>query len=360
MADEQEEVVPTKDSTIPEKSSETVGNEAPKESEEHSEELSEVAKEPESTPEKEPTPKSEEKEVKSADSTFSVEDLLKKLDIAKREVQEMKQKVAAANKKKEAAFRKKQELSKQIGEKIGELLGSKKRRNALTSDVRELKKERDRLNKEIRKRVQEIKAFNEANKDLLGRLNRKKNPAFLQKQIEGLEFKLETQPMSFDAERKLRKKLKDLQKEYDEVKDKAGALGDLREKSKEIDALKKEANKLHREVQERAKASQSRHEELVGESKEVDDLKKEEETLYQAFLEEKEKYTKINVKLKEKIADLQRIKEELNKRDVKLKEDRKQEELKTLQERAKDAEEKVKKKQKLTTEDLLAMQGFKK
>ncbi|RME31757.1 hypothetical protein D6789_01730 [Candidatus Woesearchaeota archaeon] len=57
--------------------------------------------------------------------------------------------------------------------------------------------------------------------------------------------------------------------------------------------------------------------------------------------------------------ELQKIKEELNKHNVKFKERQQEEELKTLKERAQEAQEKIKKKQKLTTEDLLAMQGIK-
>ncbi len=295
-----------------------------------------------------------------AEDSLSVDELLKRLDMAKREVQELKAKVAAANKKKEAAFRKKQEVSREIGEKIGVLVGSKKERNALTGEVRELKKERDRLNKEIREKVGEIKKMNEEHKDILGKFDRKSNPAYLQRQIEQLEYKLETQPMGFEAEQRLTKKIKDLKKQYAGVKDKAGALVEIRERSKEIDRLKKEANRLHRQVQEHAQASQERHEELLGESQEVDELKKREEECYKAFLAEKERYTEINNQLKGKLAELQTVKDSLNKQNVKLKEDQKQEEIKTLKERAKEAEQKVKKKGKLTTEDLLALQGVRK
>lgn len=287
----------------------------------------------------------------------SVEELLKKLDVARREVQEFKEKVAAANKKKEAAFQKKQEVSKQISGKIEHLLGGKKVRNELTSDVQELKKERDKLNQQIKEKVAEIKEMH--SKSSTTDFDKKNNPALLKKQIEKIEFRLETQPMGFDAEQKLTKQLKEFKKRYASVKDKAEGMIALRQKSKEIDKLKKEANKYHRQVQERAQESQQKHEKLLGSSDEIDSLKKEEDDRYQDFLKEKEKYTEINQQLKEKVAQLQTIKEELNKNNVKVQDTQRQEDLKTLQERAKDAEQKVKDKKKLTTEDLLALQGAK-
>ncbi len=291
--------------------------------------------------------------------SMNVDELLKRLDIVKREVQELKTKVAAANKKKEAAFRKKQEVGKQIAEKIGEITGSRSERNAITGEVRELKRQRDTLNQQIREKVAEIKTLTAANQDVMDRFDRKNNPMALQKMIEALEFKLETQPMGFEAEQKLTKKIKDLKKQFNEVKGKAAVFEQLRERSKEIDALKREANKYHRQVQEHAQSSQSKHEALLTESKEIDDYKKQEEGRYQEFLVLKKVYVDLNQQLKDRVAELQAIKDVLNKQNVKIKEEQKEEELKTLKERAQEAEEKVKNRKKLTTEDILALQGLK-
>jgi|GEM_PF-863555 len=293
------------------------------------------------------------------DST-DVETLLKQLDIAKREIQELKAKIAKASKKKESAFRKKREFSKNISDKLNKMGGSKQERNKITNHVRELKKQRDALNTQIHERVKEIKKLNEQHKNILEKFGRRNNPSMLSRKIEELEYKLETQPMGFEAEQKLTKKLKELKKEYAGVKDQAEAWETIRAKSKEIDQLKREANKFHRQVQEHAQESQAKHEALIAESSELSDMKKQEEDLYKAFLREKEAYVTINQALKNKVTELQRIKESLSKRNVKLKEEQKQEEMKTLKERAKEAEEKVKGKKKLTTEDILALQGMKK
>jgi uncharacterized coiled-coil DUF342 family protein len=351
------ETVEKEDAEKPEEKTEAATPEEPEKAEATSEKTETASAEPEA---KKTDEKADSKADDSPEAKAETAALLKQLDVIKKDVQELKGKVALANRKKEQAFKKKQEVSKKIGERISELLGSKKERNSLTGEVQKLKQERDKLNKQIREKVQEIKKMNEEHKDVVGQFDKKNNPAALEKQIEQMEYKLETQPMSFDAEQKLNKKIKELKKQFAGVKDTAIVLTDLREKSKEIDRLKREANKYHRQVQEHAQNSQNKHESLISESKEIDDMKKEEDTLYKAFLEEKTAYLEINNQLKEKVAALQKIKESLNQRNVKLKEDQKKEEMKSLKERAAEAEEKVKKKQKLTTEDLLAMQGIKK
>ena len=232
-------------------------------------------------------------------------------------------------------------------------------RNTITGEVRELKRKRDELNSQIREKVAEIKKLIEENKGALETYDRRSSPGALQKQVELLEFKLETQPMGFEAEQKLTKKIKELKKQYTELKAKTGAAEIVHEKSREIDHLKREANRYHRQVQEHAQQSQSKHEALLTESKEIDELKKEEEARYQEFLAEKRLYTEVSQRLKEALAAMQTFKDELSKQNVKLKEDQHREEMKSLKERAKEAEEKVRTRKKLTTEDILALQGMK-
>jgi len=293
-------------------------------------------------------------------SSLSVDELLQKLEAAKRDVQELKGKVANANKKKEAAFRKKQDVGKAIGEKIGGLSGNRTERNAITTEVRELKKKRDELNQQIREKVTEIKKLTAENKEPLPKFDRKTSPGFLQKQIEELEFKLETQPMGFESEQKVNKKIKELKKQLDESKSQSASFEQIHSLSREIDRMKREANKYHKQVQDHAQKSQTKHESLVTESKEIDDLRKQEEGQYQEFQELKKVYLDLSQQLKDKTIEMQTYKDVLNKQNVRLKEDQKQEELKTLQERANEAEEKVRTRKKLTTEDILALQGLKK
>ena len=94
--------------------------------------------------------------------------------------------------------------------------------------------------------------------------------------------------------------------------------------------------------------------------KEIDDLKVREDEVYQKFLGYKQEYVALSGDKRE--MDFEERRERQAQKEQQRKERRKkeEEERKTLQQRAKDAEEKVQTGKKLTTEDILALQGLKK
>ena len=81
-----------------------------------------------------------------------------------------------------------------------------------------------------------------------------------------------------------------------------------------------------------------------------------EEEIYKQFFEKKQHFKEVSTELKEKVAELQTIKEKLEGLNVALKEEAKIKEEKSLKEKAAEVEEKINKRKKLTTEDLLVMQ----
>ena len=285
-----------------------------------------------------------------------IKELLEKLTQAKNEVTILKGKLNQINKQKENWLKKKDEINKEISSKIGEIKGSKHKRNDLTSQVKNLKKTRNDLNKQINEKINEIKKLKDDYKSACEKHNVQGDPAKLKKDIESLEFKIETEPMKFDKEQKLRKEIKGLKKQYAELSAVTGVWDNVRKKSKDIDVLKKEANQIHKKVQDMAKMSQGHHEELIGESKEIDDMKKAEEEAYQKFFEYKKQFSDINDELKKKLDELKTIKDTLDHNKVELDDLKKDKDTKAFKEKEKKVQEKVKKKAKLTTEDLLVLQ----
>jgi uncharacterized coiled-coil DUF342 family protein len=316
----------------------------------------------EPTKEKPATPKSK--------PTSKKEDVKRQLGVAKDEVEMLKAELAAANKKKEEAFTKKQEIGTAIADKIKQVGDFKKSRDQLTKQVRDLKKKRDQLNDQINIRIAEIKKLTDGKpmpkfkEERRGRRDRRdkrgdESPQGIKRRIEQLEFKLETQPMGFAAEQKLTKEIRDLKKKHDTKMQAFAGMEDVMEKSKQIDKLKREANDLHAQVTKLASDSQKKHEDLITQSKEIDDLKKQEEDLYKSFLEQKKIFAEINARLKAKMGVLTETKSTVKQEKAKVRKKKEEEDKKTLKERAKEAEKKVKEKKKLTTEDLLALQGMK-
>lgn len=274
---------------------------------------------------------------------------------------ELQQELDRLNEQKERAFTRKQELGSKIQEKIHQISEYRQQRNNLTKQVRELKKERDALNAQITAKISEIKDEMPKRKRPLPKdeKGRPLSPRRLQGQIQQLEEKLETVPMNFDAEQKLTKKIKDIKKQLGEAEGSLGLSGELAGKSREIDELKEEANALHAKVTDLAKESQQYHEKMLALSTEIDELKGLEDEAYQEFVKCKQAYL-------EKAGDVKEVRQEAHKeRSAKRarhraeQQKKEEEDKKTLQERAKEAQEKIVKGKKLTTEDLLALQGVK-
>ena len=257
---------------------------------------------------------------------------------------------------KENLFKKREALGQQIKDRIRELTGSKEKRNVLTHEVKEKKKQRDLLNAQITTEVGLIKVM----KDDYEKIKKEKgvinDPSEFLKQIDGIEFKIQTEPMSFDKEQKLMKNIKDLKKKYHEVKVLTDKTKEIREKSRIIDELKKKANALHREVQQEAAQSQTYHETLIEEYKSIDEHRKEEDELRQKFDEYKNEFNQVNDDLKKKLEALRTVKSKLEENKVEFQESVREHEKKSLEEKRKEIDEKMSTGMKLTTEDILVLQ----
>jgi len=279
----------------------------------------------------------------------------------------LREKLEELNVRKEAAFSRKQEAGGKIQERIQKIGEYRKLRNDLTLHVRELKKERDALNTQITAKITEIKAARPATpavaapvappKRLVDEKGRPMSPRDLERKIQQLEEKLETIPMSFEAEQKTNKLIKAMKKQLDGVAQAHGVSAEISTKSREIDALKRDANALHAKVTKMAKESQEFHEKMLTLSAEIETLKTEEEGAYQEFLAHKQEYLLASGDVREQQVE-QRAQRDAQ-RDQERQDRRKKEaeEQKTLQQRAHEASEKMRKGEKLTTEDLLALQS---
>lgn len=275
---------------------------------------------------------------------------------AKDEVALLKKKLNEVNKEKEDWFSKKSEFGNQIKSKINSVKDLKVKRNDYTNKVKKLKKERNDLNTKISENIKELKANKPEVPKSRDSRDRGKSPKKLKTEIEGIEFRMETEPMSIEKEQKLMKMLKALKKELVAMGGYNESKGNLKKISKDTDKLKKKANEVHKDLQDIAKKSQELHETLITESKSIDNLKKAEEDAYNKFFESKKKFTELSQELKEKLKGVGNVKNKLEENSIELKEEKAKKDTKKLKEKAKEVEEKIEKKKKLTTEDLLIMQ----
>ena len=286
-------------------------------------------------------------------------ELFEKFNALRNEVSELKNSLNQADEQKEKWFKSKEELSGRIRSLIGGIKESRTKRNSLTGDVKKLKEKRKELNDKIKGRISEIKSIHRQEKEIIGKYRIQGDPSAIKREIDRLDSRIETDVMSFEKEKDLMKKIKGLKKRLEQTKGLTVVLKKKDEISKEIDVMKSEAKDVHKKVQDTAKESQVRHESAIKNSGEIDSFKKSEEDAFKKFIESKMRFNEINSKLKEKLLEMSRIREKL---DAYRKEDKKREkerEERVLKSREEFVREKMKKGEKLTTEDLLVFQNLK-
>jgi len=156
---------------------------------------------------------------------------LRELANKKKEILQVRNELNSINDKKEELFKSKDELSAKISSFIHDITHARSQRNILTREVKKEKQERDKFNLGVKDAVEEIKKLKKERDELLKKHNIK-DPTYLLKQISSLETKIETEPMSFDKEKKIMVKIKLLKKNVKEMEVVTGIIHKIEELSK--------------------------------------------------------------------------------------------------------------------------------
>ena len=286
----------------------------------------------------------------------SAKELVEELNKHRIEASKLRATLNELDREKESWFRKKEELSAKIRASIQKIKENKSKRDALTLEVKGLKPKRDVANKELSSKSSELDKLNKERLEISKSLGIKEHPSKIKQQMEKLEFKIETDTVSFEKEKELMKKIKALKKEYE----KASIIEDSSKKIKEVFAIsrkmKKEASEAHKMVQDKAGQSQVLHEDILRISAEIDKIKIEEEEAFKKFSELKKKFNDTSSQIKERLKEMNEVKAMLDKISSDKREKRKQEIESFLKLKEEIVNEKIRKGQKITTEDLLVFQ----
>jgi uncharacterized coiled-coil DUF342 family protein len=271
--------------------------------------------------------------------------------------EETKQSLKTLTEEKEDLFEKQKTISDKIKSAIEQIKVHRDARDTHTKFVHEEKKKRDELNAQIKEHISQIKEAQPAEAPAQpqqpyqgGRFGRDRQerltPKAIEKQIEKIQFRIETEGLPFDKEQKLMKELKEKKKLLAEM-------GDVQEKRSEssklgraLSKLKKESDVIHKAIQENAQKSQEEHEKLLQLSENVDKLRAEEKEIRTRITELKSQIKEIRPKGAPRTGGKRRAMPK-----------QPQVSAEELEKRAEVVEEKIKGKKKLTTEDLLALQA---
>ncbi len=273
-------------------------------------------------------------------------DLIKSIKKIKREIIDSKQELTKVNEQKETWFKKKEELKNQISSLIKKIKELKSVSDKSTISLKKLTQERDKYNKKVKELILKIKEINKDHK------LKDYKPKNVNEQIEELEQKIETEPLTFEQEQRTMKKIKQLKKEQQGDNALKEIYNSSKNISEAIEENKKRAEEYHNQILGLMHQKKN-FETFANLSKEIQLLKKEQETAFNRFIEFKNKFSGLNDKLKDNLSDLNKNQKELKKQEKDTKEERTK---KKVKEKTKEVEEKIKQKKKLTTEDLLIYQ----
>ena len=283
-------------------------------------------------------------------------ELVEELNNRRVEISKLRNALNELGKEKESWFGRTEALNAKIKESIRKIKDNKTKRDSFTGEVKELKLKRDLLNKELSSKSSELEKLKKGRAESSKSLDVKGFPSTIRKQMDNLEFKIETDTVSFEKEKELMKKIKLLKKDYDKLSILQESNKSVRESLDAVRKLRKESTDFHKSIQEKAKQSQALHEEILKISAEIDNLKAEEEDAFRKFSEFRKQFHEVGSQLKDKFKLMDEVKSKLDKIQLDKRDIRKREEDSFLKSKEEAVNEKIRKRQKLTTEDLLVFQ----
>ena len=284
------------------------------------------------------------------------ESLFREFDAQKRTVSELRINLNELRRELDPLFNKKKETGQSIRELLQQVKRLREERDKLTIEVKEHKIERARQQEVVRARIESAKELQKKRDDVQKKHGIRGNPAQFKHEIEKIEYRIQTEGMSFANEQKLMKNIKELQKKVEE----AAVVSDVWEQThaveKEINELKKKSDEAHKIVQKKADESQKKHEEMITLLKEVDELRKNEKKMNFDIDEMKKKYEDVKKKLEEELLKLSEMGKKVGEFQSEGKRKKNEEFEQQLASKSQSVEEKLKRGEKLTTQDLLAWQ----
>jgi uncharacterized coiled-coil DUF342 family protein len=284
-----------------------------------------------------------------------IDKLLIEMNTVKSEVRDLRGKINVLDRKKEEVYREKRKVSSDIHSRIRVAKDSKDKRNNLTQAVKTTKHSKEEADARIKVLETEITHLKEEKRKILEKIG-VGDPIALKKEIKKLEFRIETEGVTFEKEKELMKVLSKMKKQFesskvaDDIEKKLGPI------FRELRELREITNMNQKIVHASAKESQKHHVELVESSKEIDELKKKEEIFENEGQKFKGEIAELNSEIDTKIAKLDNIRKILGENNVKLKEDVERSNYDILKQKDQEVQEKIKTKKKLTTDDLLILQ----
>ena len=252
---------------------------------------------------------------------------------------------------KEKVFGAKRRIQEKTGTLLSQVRQLKSERDTLTAEVKTFKLQREQAHQLRKEKTHEQSSVQQQQKELFQAVRSGERPEALQRRMARWEEQLETEVMPFSREQALRKGLKELKLQYQETKQRVEQWKSVVHQSQELSSITLQAESLHRLIQEKAAASQRKHEELLTLLKEVTALRGEKKQRDEEYNQLRTVYNEVQKQLKETAGLFRGMTDKLKEEDHLAVRS-------LLEEKSIQLEEKIKKRKKLTTEDVLVFQAL--
>jgi len=232
-----------------------------------------------------------------------------------------------------------------------EILELRRTRDSINLEVKELKHQRDQIKEERIQKIGELKNLRKELEEL-----KKKKPSkslkTLQKEIESIEWKIQTTSLNLQDEKQLVERVKQLEIQLG-IHRKIEQLNQKKlELEAELKALEARVKLCHEKISEKAGKSQEFHEKMLEKIEEAKKLKMEADNIHQLFLQAREKAKPLQAEIANILGEIRRLKEEILAEEEKARKEREESLLENIKRQAK---EKLKRGEKLTWEEFKAI-----
>jgi uncharacterized coiled-coil DUF342 family protein len=226
----------------------------------------------------------------------------------------LKEQASKANAATKTHIERRDMLNEQFKKLRREIHELKSERNRLNEKAKTLKQQRDEARTKIRTIIEEMKTHRQKLTELKKKTP-KKSHQNLQKELQGIEWKIQTTSLDLQEEKRLIESVKQLETQlnvYKKIEHQNKKIIELR---KELRTLETKEDAFHQELTDTAQKSQEIHADMLAKISEARNIKGEADSLHCAYLQAKEQAKPLNAERKKLIEQRKKLQDAMREED---------------------------------------------
>jgi uncharacterized coiled-coil DUF342 family protein len=279
-----------------------------------------------------------------------VDQLIVKMSDLEKQASELRAERDKLNAEARSKADRRDELNKKMAELIAKVKEHQKLRDEENEKVQEYKSKREAVRKNLGEAKKEVERIKE--EEQLEPLPKPRIPEkVIRRNLKQLEWKIQTEIIPPDEEKKLVQEIANLQEELEEAEEIRALRQERNARFSTYEGLKAEMNHYHKLVIRTAKASQRHHHEMTKLFSEIDEIRKEADQCHKDFIETKKKADATHKKFIETIKEKEKFQKQLQSKRARARDEHLKEVKESMEARAEKALQKYKEGKKLSLEE---------